>query len=285
MKVGVFFEGINGPALIAAAQRAEQLGFESLWRPDHLVLPVAIASTYPYAADGNAPLQPDWPIVDAFTIFAYVAASTSTIKFGTAVYILPLRDPVVTARTVLGVDYLSRGRMMLGVGAGWLEDEFRFAGQDFHTRGARMDECIELLRALWTEKTVDYRGKHYQVGPLHFEPKPVSRPHPPIVVGGESPAAFRRVARLGDGWYAINHPPEEMKALIAGIHEQRARYGRAGLPFEVTMNARATVTPDELARYAEVGVDRVVVSLWRSSKDALPNLERFAETTLAKVPA
>lgn len=283
MKFGVFFEGISRTALIAAAQKAEELGFESLWRPDHLALPVEIAPTYPYSADGAAPLDPNWAIVDTLTVLGFVAAVTEKIMLGTNVFILPLRHPVQTARTVLGIDFLSRGRMLFGVGAGWLEEEFRIAGQDFHTRGARMDESIEILRALWTQETITYAGKHYQLGPLHFEPKPYAKPHPPIIIGGESEAALRRAGRLGDGWYGVRHGPEKMAEFKAKLDEQRARYGRDHLPFQITVNARPDITVEEVRRFEEAGVDRLVMQLWRASSQAIPSMERFHEAVLSKV--
>lgn len=283
MKFGVFYEGMNPAALTAIAQKAEALGFESLWRPDHLVLPAELPDTYPYAEGGRNPLDPHWPIADTLTVLTWAAAVTSTIKLGTTVYILPLRHPIVTARSVLGIDFLSKGRVLFGVGAGWLEEEFQIAGQDFHTRGARMDETIEILRKLWTEPTITHSGEHYHFGPLHFEPKPVAKPHPPIIVGGESPAALRRAGRLGDGWYGVRHGPEAMAVFKRRLDEQRERYGRLDQPFQITVNARADLTVDDVQRFEEVGVDRLVIQLYRSSKDAIPNLERFAENVLAKL--
>jgi probable F420-dependent oxidoreductase len=282
MKFGVKIEGMNGPALIEAAQAAERLGYESMWRPDHLVLPVTVSPTYPYRSDGVAPLDPGWPIVDPFTAFAFLASVTSTIKMGTAVYILPLRHPIVTARTVLGVDRLSRGRVILGIGAGWLEEEFRVAGQDFKTRGARTDEIIAILKKVWTEPEPEFHGKHYDFDPIRFEPKPYAKPHPPIVVGGETDAALRRAARLGDGWYGVLHAPEDMRGFRDRLLAFRREYGREHEPFEISVNAR-DLTPDLVHRYEDAGVDRLVVTVFSTSREAVPGLERFHEEVMAKV--
>ena len=130
--------------------------------------------------------------MDGLTVFTYIASHTTTIKFGTAVYILPLRDPVSTAKTVADLDYLTRGRVLFGVGAGWLEEEFDMVGLDFHTRGARMDECIGVLRALWTEEEPEFHGEHYDLGPAAFAPKPFQKPHPPILVGAKRRRPLRR---------------------------------------------------------------------------------------------
>jgi probable F420-dependent oxidoreductase len=281
MKFGVKIEGMNGPALIEAAQTAERLGYESVWRPDHLVLPIKRGNTYPYRADGVAPLDTGWPIVDALTAFAFIAAVTTTIRMGTAVYILPLRHPIVTARTVLGIDRLSRGRMILGIGAGWLEEEFQVAGQDFKTRGARTDEIIDILKKVWTEPEPEFHGKHYDFPPIKFEPKPYAQPHPPIIVGGESEAALRRAACRGDGWYGVAHGPEEMREFRDRLLALRREYGREHEPFEISVNAR-DLDPDTVARFEEAGVDRLVVNLWSTTREAVPALEHFHETVIAK---
>lgn len=283
MKFGVKMEGMNGPALIQAAQTAERLGYESMWRPDHLVLPAKVPPTYPYREDGVAPLAPDWPIVDPFTAFAFLAAVTSTIKMGTAVYILPLRHPIVTARTVTGLDRLSRGRVILGVGAGWLEEEFQIAGQEFKSRGAPTDEIIAILKKVWTDPEPEFHGKHYNFGPIKFEPKPVASPHPPIIVGGESEAALRRAARLGDGWYGVSHGPEAMTVFRERLLQLRSEYGRDHEPFEISVNA-SNLTPALVEQYDEAGVDRLVVSVFSTTREAVPGLERFHEEIVSKAP-
>ncbi len=282
MKFGVKIEGMNGPALIAAAQTAERLGYESVWRPDHLVLPVKPTATYPYREDGVAPLDAGWPIVDALTAFAFISAVTSTILMGTAVYILPLRHPIVTARTVLGIDRLSRGRMLLGIGVGWLEDEFRIAGQDFKSRGARTDEIIQILKKLWTESEPAFHGKYYDFDPVKFEPKPYANPHPPIIVGGETEAALRRAARLGDGWYGVSHDPEKMQEFRDHLLALRRGYGREHEPFEISVNAPRDLDADAVARYEEAGTDRVVITLWDTTREAVPALERFHERVMRR---
>jgi probable F420-dependent oxidoreductase len=282
MKFGVKIEGMNGPALIEAAQTAERLGYESVWRPDHLVLPVKPASTYPYKEDGVAPLDAGWPIVDALTAFAFLAAVTTTIRMGTAVYILPLRHPIVTARTVLGVDRLSRGRMILGIGVGWLEEEFRTAGQDFHSRGARTDEIIQILKTVWTEPEPEFHGKYFDFVKIKFEPKPYAKPHPPIIVGGETEAALRRAARLGDGWYGVSHGPEKMKEFRDRLLALRREYGRDHEPFEISVNAPRDLDPAAVARYEEAGVDRLVVTVYDTTREAVPGLERFYERVISR---
>ncbi len=277
MKFGTVIHGIRGDALIGAARKAEELGFESLWRPDHLIFPPELPATYPYAEDGQAPLDPRTPFMDGLTVFTYIASHTTTIRFGTAVFVLPLREPVQTAKRVADLDYLTRGRVIFGIGAGWLEEEFDQVGLDFHTRGARTDECIQMLRTLWTDPEPEFHGTHYDLGPAVFEPKPFQKPHPPILVGGETPAALRRAARHGDGWYALRHTPESAREHVAKLAELRERYGRADAPFDVTINGSPSITREEVAELEEAGVNRIVVTLWRSSRDAIQSMEAFAE--------
>jgi probable F420-dependent oxidoreductase len=241
----------------AVAQAAEAAGFESIWIPEHLVFPAEMPATYPYTETGQPPVFPGSPLYDPWVALAYVAASTERIRLGTQVYILPLRHPLVTARAFTTLDILSRGRAILGIGVGWMEEEFDFVGEDFKTRGARTDEIIEILHQLWSEKEVHYRGSYYDLGPLRFEPKPAQDPHPPIEVGGASQAALRRAARLGDGWQAIGDlDTEAIGVSVKSIDALRAEAGRTG-NFEVTTPSALGETLDAVRRYEEVGVTRL----------------------------
>ncbi len=193
------------------AVRAEALGFESVWVAEHLVFPAEIKSRYPYAKEGVPPINPATPLLDPLMVLMQVAARTQRIRLGTNVYILPLRHPIAVARMVTTLDVLSGGRVSFGVGLGWLEEEFTAVGIDFATRAGRGREAIRALRALWTEKVVAFHGKYVAFEAVCFEPKPVQRPHPPILVGGESEAALRRAAALGDGWYGVGHTSRQRR--------------------------------------------------------------------------
>ena len=180
----------------------------------------------------------------------------------------------------MSLDVLSAGRVTLGVGVGWLEEEFRAAGIEFQTRAARTRECVRALKALWTESEPEFHGRFFDFGPVKFEPKPVQKPHPPIVFGGESEAALRRAADLGDGWYGVGHSPasaagqaEKLRALLA----ER----RPGAPFELTVShGGASLGRGDVDRYAEAGIDRVVVLPWRRGREAEAELGRLAEAVL-----
>jgi probable F420-dependent oxidoreductase len=278
MKVGISLFMLQPEHMAPVARHAEHLGFESVWAPEHLVFPTVIRSRYPYAADGVPPIAARTPLVDPLILLTQVAALTSRIRLGTSVYLLPLRHPLVAARMAMTLDLLSNGRLTFGVGAGWIEEEFTAAGVDFRSRGARLRECVRALKILWTEPEPEHHGRFFSFGPVKFEPKPVQKPHPPIVFGGETDAALRRAAALGDGWYGVGHSPqsaapqiEKLRALLVGAR-------RAGAPFEITVSTgTGPPTREDLHRYADAGVDRVVTVPWQRDREAEAGLERLAK--------
>jgi len=277
VKVGVALFRLRPERVAAVARHAEGLGFESVWVPEHLVLPTHIASRYPYAPDGVAPFSPDAPHLDPLVLLTHVAAATTRIRLGTSVYLLPLRHPLVTARLAMSLDVLSGGRLTLGVGVGWLAEEFQAAGIDFQTRAARTRECVRALRTLWTESEPEFHGRFFSFGPVRFEPKPVQKPHPPIVFGGETEAALRRAAALGDGWYGVGHTPESAAVQATKLRALLAAAGRGAAPFELTVShAGGVLEPDDVRRYAGAGIARVVVLPWRRGREAEEALARQA---------
>jgi probable F420-dependent oxidoreductase len=260
------------------AQRAEELGFESVWIPEHLVLPARITSRYPYSADGVPPFTTDTPHLDPLILLTQIAAVTSRIRLGTNIYLLPLRHPIVAARLVMSLDVVSNGRLTLGVGIGWLAEEFDAVGIDFRTRGARARECIRVLKTLWTDSEPEFHGRFFSFGPLKFEPKPVQKPGPPIVLGGETEAALKRAAALGDGWYGVGHTPQTVEVQVKKLRRLLEKAGRETKPFEITVShAAGTLSREDVERYGEVGVDRIVVLPWRRGREAIEQSERLAE--------
>jgi len=260
MKFGLSLFGLSPRYYPEIAAAAEANGFESVWIPEHLVLPARMPPTYPYTETGLPPIEPNTPMFDPWVVLALIAGATQTIRLGTNVYVLPLRHPLATARSVVTLDRVSGGRVTLGVGAGWLREEFELMGQDFHNRGDRMDEIMVLLRRVWDreEEVIEHHGRWYDLAPFQFHPKPVQKPSIPIEVGGASKPALRRAGRLGDGWIAIG--PQDHATLsnhIAVIAQHRREAGRDGLPFMIT--AGAGRTPDDVRRCEELGVTRVVV--------------------------
>ncbi|MGH7860306.1 MAG: LLM class F420-dependent oxidoreductase [Candidatus Binatia bacterium] len=278
MKIGIPLFRIRPEQMAPLASRAEALGYDSVWVPEHLVFPTAFRSAYPYSADGVPPIRPDSPLLDPLIVLAHLAATTSTIRLGTNIYLLALRHPLGAARMVSTLDVLSGGRVSLGVGVGWLAEEFEAAGVDFATRAARTRECLRALRVLWTEDEPQFHGRFFDFGPVRFEPKPVQKPHPPLVLGGETAAALRRAAALGDGWYGVGHTPETAAARVATLRRLLAEAGRESAPFEITVSHGGEMpTPEMLERYVAAGVDRIVVLAWSRGGEAEEGIARLAD--------
>ncbi|MDQ1695649.1 MAG: hypothetical protein QOJ03_1002, partial [Frankiaceae bacterium] len=191
MKYGVTFARLRPALWTETAELCDELGFESVWLPEHLVLPVEQSGS-PYAGSDHPPVRADAPVFDVFTMLAFFAARTHRIRLGTNVYNIGLRHPFVTARAVSTLDVLSGGRVELGIGASWLAEEWNATGLDFATRGGRVDEAIDVCRRLWTDPLIEHAGEHFGFAPVAFEPKPVQKGGPPISVGGDSKPALRR---------------------------------------------------------------------------------------------
>ncbi len=246
----------------ASAQMVEAAGFVGIWVPEHVVFMQDYASKYPYTDDGNLPGDPEG-VLDPFTALTFVAAHTTTLRLGTGICLVPQRQPVYTAKMVADLDYLSGGRVDFGVGVGWLEEEFDALGADFSSRGARCDEYLDTMKALWTQSPASFSGETVNFENVHFNPKPVQNPHPPIFVGGESNAAIRRVATHGDGWYGYNLTPEALAERLPRLDEELAKAGRSRneIKLHVSPN-RFRIERDTVESYREAGVDQLVMPLF-----------------------
>jgi len=258
---------------LEATEIAEGLGFESVWLPEHLVLPVQMAGS-PFVGAEHPPIPPSTPVFDSLAYLAFLAGRTSRVRLGTHVYNLALRHPFVSARAVQTLDVVSGGRVELGVGAGWLSAEWEAAGLDFTTRGERLDESLEICARLWTEESVEHHGRFFDFGEVMFEPKPLQRPHPPVLIGGESPAALRRAARH-DGWIGLEHTPESAASTVRVIEDHRDRYGKSGEAFSVTVGGSLNDEAD-VERFEASGVDRMIVGPWRRTREVPESLSEFA---------
>jgi probable F420-dependent oxidoreductase len=277
VKFGVTFARLRPSLWAETAELCDELGYESVWLPEHLVLPVQQSGS-PYDGSDHPPVRADAPVFDVFTMLAFFAGRTERIRLGTNVYNIGLRHPFVTARAVATLDVVSGGRVEFGVGASWLAEEWEAAGLDFATRGARVDEAIDVCRRLWTEPVIEHRGVHFPFAPVAFEPKPVQDGGPPISIGGDSKRALRRAARSGDGWIPMNTPVTGLAAARAEIERMRRAAGRDG-EFTVTVMGAPAATADVDA-YRHAGVDRLVVFPWRRSAEAADGLREFAKTFL-----
>ncbi len=305
MELGVFLP-ISGRAtgpdtLIEAARSAEAQGFHAVWSADRVVTPWKIATTYPYSASHEFIVPPDRPFLDSLTCLAFLAGCTSTIKLGVSVLVLPYRHPLYWARVAVSIEQLARGRLIMGVGVGWMEEEFAALGIPFADRGRMTDEQLAILERLWTEEHVSFSGQFYQLQDLAFYPKPLQRPRIPIWVGGEGIAAQRRTARYGDAWfpYFVEVTPAELRAGYDNVLRLTAEAGRDPAqvrlaccrPIEVT---REPVPQDErhlrgspeqlveaLQAYRAIGVAHLalqfMVPRW---PDRIEQIERFAAEVL-----
>lgn len=265
MKFGVAFANVGPMAhaegAVALAQAAEAGGFESLWTVEHTVVPAGYESTYPYSPSGKMPGPEDSDIPDPLIWLTYVAASTSTIRLGTGILILPQRNPVVLAKEVATLDRLSGGRVELGVGVGWLEEEFDVLGISFADRGRLTDDHIGALRALWTQPEATYEGEFTSFRRAISRPQP-SQAHVPIVIGGHSKPAARRAGRLGDGFFPGRGSHEELAELIGVMRTTAEEHGRNPDAIEVTAGGRGALGSkalDEVKALADLGVARVIV--------------------------
>ena len=284
MKFATFLYQVAGPEMVVTARRAEELGFESLWIPDHIVLPVDYRSPYPYSTSGRMPASPESPFHDPMLALAFVAGVTSRIRLATGVLVLPMRNPFAVAKAGASLDVVSGGRFIFGVGIGWLREEFEAIGMDFEGRARRTREFIALIKELWTAPVPNYHGPTVKAENIRFAPKPLQQPHPPIVLGGDTEPSLRRAAQLGDGWYGIMSSLEQTVRTIARLrsHERAAQRLR---PLEITVNPRfpEPLGPEQVRKMAALGVDRVILSISRNPVDALGELQHWYDDLIVKV--
>ncbi len=281
--------------LVRAATEAEALGFDAVFVSDHVVLPFESATPYGGSGARAFPMPSTAPFLEPLTALTLLAGVTSRVRLGTTVLVLPHRHPVLAAKTIATLDELSEGRVILGVGVGWWREEIEALGAPYARRGAWSDEALDVMQRCWTDERSAYAGEFFRFDALGCFPKPRQRPHPPIWVGGRTAAAFRRVARFGDGFHAAFAPPAELEGQIAAVH-QALRAARRD-PATLTLSVRAayvirqTAKPDEqtglvgtvesivenLARYRALGVHHVVLEpRMRDIDDHLALMRRFA---------
>ncbi len=274
--------------LVALARASEEAGFHGVLLSDHLFFPGKLRSRYPYSPDGKPGFDGATVFPEVWTSIAAMASATTTLHFSTLVFVLPLRHPLEVAKTLGTLARLSAGRVALGCGAGWIQEEFAQLGVDFATRGKRFDETIDVLRLLWRGGMVEHHGKHFDFDRLQISPAPAAPP--PIYVGGVSAAALRRAARLGDGWMGTGQDPAEVPALLQRLRELRSEAGRAREPFETIV---PLVTPPDVAVLRRLGAAGMsATTAWPFSYTLPPNatlaekresLLRYGETFIAKL--
>ncbi len=284
MKLGclVAFNHLTSPQLIADIARAvEARGFDSLWVPEHVLFFPQYASRYPYSDDGRLAGDPIG-VLEPVTALTNGAARPPRIRLGTGICLVPQRAPVYTAKQVADLDFLSGGRVDFGVGIGWLKEEFDALDVPFHERAPRIEECLAMMRSLWCDEVSSYEGKYYSLPPSYQNPKPVQKPHPPVFFGGESDAALRRVARIGQGWYGFRLTPETLQERLAVLDRMLGEPGRGRSDIQLYVSpAGAAVNADDFARFRDQGVEQIMVPVGGRTLDKF--LER-ADALLALRP-
>jgi len=240
MKFGLHYSlGVGthptGADYIRVAQRAETLGYHSIWLGDHIVIPEQIAAPYPYTKDGSVGFARNCPWPDPFVLLAAIGVATKTILLGTSVVIVPYRNPLQVAKAVATVDLVSNGRYQFGVGIGWLKEEFDALGEPFSERAARTREYLQVMKALWSGETATFQGKYFSFPTLHSNPLPVQKPHPPIIFGGESTPALKRIADLGDGWQPGPIPVEVFRERLNKLRTLMSERGRNMAELSISM--------------------------------------------------
>lgn len=282
MNVGLSVYDVPAPELLDLARVADDAGFDALWLGEHVLLPVGYASEHPtHDVDDHEHIagpivSPETELLDPMVALAAVAGATTYIRLATGVYILPLRHPLMTARAAATLYEVSAGRFVLGVGAGWLEEEFAALDVPFDGRASRVTESIDVLRAAWRGGPFEHHGTHFSFGPVQEGRRPVGVP---IIMGGNTPAALRRAAALGDGWFSSGTPTIDVAVgLFAAIRRLRSDLGLAGAPYRCYFRVPGH-DPELLARYAEAGIEDIVVwadQLWPATGSLASKRKAFA---------
>jgi probable F420-dependent oxidoreductase len=284
MKIGVFatfMSPLATPQRVAdLGRRFESAGIESLWMGEHVVLFDRMEFPYPASRDGKIPVPEGGGMLDTVATFGFLASATTKLRLGTGITLVPQRNPIYTAKEFATLDWLSGGRIDFGVGVGWCKEEVIACGYGWDDRGERCDEFLKAMIELWTKPLASFQGKHLELAPCRMDPKPVQKPHVPILVGGHTPRALRRAAELGSGWYGFALTPEATAGILENLDRALRKAGRSRKGFEIVITPQQA-TPETLKAYADLGVDRLVVQLGSQRPDAvdkrLPELERLVQ--------
>ena len=305
MKFGVFLP-ISGRAatrktLTQAAQQAESLGYDSVWAADRIIIPWEIKTVYPYSKQASFIVPPDRPFLEPLTCLAFLAGCTEKIQLGMSVMVMPYRHPVYWAKIATTIDHLSMGRLIMGVGVGWMAEEFNAMNAPFKERGKVSDEQLKLLKSLWKDDRVNFEGDYYRFSNIAFNPKPFQTPRIPIWVGGEGVAAQRRAGTYGDAWfpYFVRTTPQELARRFNNVRKSADQAGRSAdpitfaccLPIELTdrdvpqeedyLKGSTQQVAERLRKFAEVGVSHIglqfMIPHWPERQN---QIEHFAKEVL-----
>jgi probable F420-dependent oxidoreductase len=286
VKFGIAFANagpfVNPDLFELLVRTADEAGFESIWTVEHVVVPVGYESEYPYSPTGKMPGDERSPIPDPILPLAYAAALSTNLRLGTGILILPQRHPAYVAKEMATLDVLSGGRAILGVGIGWLEEEFEVLGIPFKERAPRTEEGIRAVRHLWAEKPEPFEGRFHRFAAVESNPKPVQPGGVPIVVGGHVPGAARRAARCGDGFFPVRGDFAELEVLFAAMCAECEKIGRKPEEIELSTGVAPAIDADTVKRYEDMGLSRLVIGPPAFDPEGLRRgLGDFAERHLA----
>ena len=305
LDVGIYGPLADPPTILGLAQHAEATGFESIWLADHIAFPVTYTSEYPYSAKGDFPTKLDDPLMEPLATLGVLVGATKRVRIGTAALVMPYRNPLLTARMLVTLDQFSGGRIELGAGTGWLQEEFEALHTfDFKQRGRVTDEYLEIFKAICAGGEVGYQGQTYAFAPVVSSPGSLQRPHPPILIGGLSDPALRRVAKLGDGWLAVTASPqklaERLTVLKRMMDDRGRRFAELKLAYKIFLgidmpkrsrfDAREPGTgsveeiTDDLRQLLALGFTRIIVRYRGNGADALKRqIDRFVTEIVPKL--
>ena len=289
MKIGLF--GINmaqvdaPDTLLPLMKRVEEMGFESVWTGEHVMIPRDYASAYPFNSSGRIGVPPETHFIDPLIALSHVAAHTTTLRLGTGINLLPQSNPLLFAKQVASLDHLSKGRVLLGLGVGWLAEEFTAMGVPFAGRGRRFDDYLRAVKKVWSGVEVEHQSDYLNWSGFKSYPLPHAPSGPPIIIGGHSEAALRRTVAIGDGWFAFPKSHDELSGLLGQLRDRAAAAGRDPATIEITALWRDFADGmASLETYREMGVHRLLVPLGLLARGDLgDNLERLQELVGAEL--
>jgi len=284
MKIGLIPVNIgvaSAQQMVGMAQLAESAGFESVWTFEHVIVPVDYKSKYPYNETGKMGATPETNFIDPLIALTAIAAQTKTIRLGTGVNILSQTSPLLLAKQSASLDLVSNGRFMLGVGIGWLQEEFVAMGTPFERRGARFDDYVVAMKKVWSGDVVEHASEFLNWHGFKSYPVPVQKPHVPVIIGGAKGKIYERIAKVGDGWFAPIADPTELGKALAELKSVCKKVGRNYADIEITTMWAPQAGLDSLKRLAELGVKRVTT--FADPTDAVGSIKRIGDEVIAKI--
>jgi len=288
MKIGLIPVNIgvqSAEMMIGLAQKAESVGVESVWTFEHVIVPVEYESKYPYSENGKMGVPPEANFIDPLVALTAIACNTKKVRLGTGVNILSQTNPLLLAKQAASLDLVSGGRFMLGVGIGWLKEEFRAMGVPFERRGARFDDYVEAMKKVWSGEVVEHKSDFLDWTGFKSHPVPTQKPHLPVVIGGSKGKAFERIAKYGEGWFAPTTSAAELLPMLAKLDAACAKEGRDRSSVEIsTMFNFASLGMDEVKRFEDAGVARLIVPLFAlGGGNPLEGLDKLGSELIARL--